>query len=91
MSNGMNALPAKLSADGNAVFNTMQQLFGALGTAVISVITAKYQAVQGLASGIAAGARTSFIVMLALGIILVLAMFGALPHTAPKAAEPASK
>ncbi|MDD5922349.1 MAG: DHA2 family efflux MFS transporter permease subunit [Eubacteriales bacterium] len=82
MSNGMSSLPAELSADGNAVFNTMQQLFGALGTAVVSVNTAKYQAVQGLADGIQAGAKNSFIVMLVLGVILVVAMFGALPRRA---------
>lgn len=82
MSNGMGALPAELSADGNAVFNTLQQLFGALGTAVVSVITAKYQAVQGLSAGIQSGARTSLILLLVLGILLVLSMFGALPHTA---------
>lgn len=80
MSNGMSALPEEFSADGNAVFNTLQQLFGALGTAVVSVITAKYQAVYGLARGIQDGARTSFLVMLALGVILVLSMFLALPQ-----------
>lgn len=80
MSNGMSALPEEFSADGNAVFNTLQQLFGALGTAVVSVITAKYQAVYGLARGIQDGARMSFLVMLALGVILVLSMFLALPQ-----------
>lgn len=80
ISNGLSALPAALSADGNAVFNTMQQLFGALGTEVVSVITNKYQAIHGLSVGIQEGARTSFLLMLVLGIILLLSMLVALPQ-----------
>ncbi|MDD6254393.1 MAG: DHA2 family efflux MFS transporter permease subunit [Eubacteriales bacterium] len=81
MSNGMSALPAELSADGNAVYNTLQQLFGALGTSVCSVIVAKHQAVQGLSAGITTGARYDFILMLVMAALLVVSMFFALPKT----------
>ncbi len=38
MVHGLNQLPQQYKADGNAIFNTMQQLAGAIGTAVIATI-----------------------------------------------------
>lgn len=36
--NGLNQLPAKYNADGSAVINTLQQVSGAIGTALASSI-----------------------------------------------------
>lgn len=80
MTNGMSALPAELSADGNAVFNTLQQLFGALGTSVCSVIVDKFQEVQGLEGGIRTGAVYDFALMLVMAIVLLIFMYNALPE-----------
>ncbi|MCI1633963.1 MAG: MFS transporter [Liquorilactobacillus nagelii] len=38
MTHGLQQLPVKLQADGNALFNTFQQFAGAAGTAIISTI-----------------------------------------------------
>lgn len=89
MSNGMSALRPELSADGNAVFNTMQQLFGALGTSVVSIIVARHQAAQGLSRGIQTGSRSAFLFMLILAVVLVIAMFGALPNAASRVTKSA--
>lgn len=40
MTNGLSQLPEELNADGNAAMNTLLQLAGAVGTAVISTIVA---------------------------------------------------
>lgn len=44
MTNGLSQLPEELNADGNAAMNTLLQLAGAVGTAVISTIVATAQA-----------------------------------------------
>jgi DHA2 family lincomycin resistance protein-like MFS transporter len=74
LTNGISALPAERSADGNAVFNTLQQLFGALGTSVCSVIVARRQAEEGLVKGMISGASSGFTLLLILGIVLTCAM-----------------
>ncbi|PJM74302.1 MFS transporter [Bifidobacterium primatium] len=40
----LNQLPARLNADGSAVMNTVQQLSGAIGTAVASTLLAEFSA-----------------------------------------------
>lgn len=44
MTNGIKHLPEQLTSDGNAVCNTLQQLSGAIGTAVVSTIISAEQA-----------------------------------------------
>ena len=46
MTNGLSQLPEELNADGNAAMNTLLQLAGAVGTAVISTIVATAQAAE---------------------------------------------
>lgn len=46
MTNGLSQLPESLNADGNAAMNTLLQLAGAVGTAVISTIVASAQAAE---------------------------------------------
>jgi DHA2 family lincomycin resistance protein-like MFS transporter len=81
LTNGINALPAERSADGNAVFNTLQQLFGALGTSVCSVIVARRQAEEGLVKGIISGASDGFTLLFFLSIVLLLAMAASVRRT----------
>lgn len=44
MTNGLRSLPDELQADGNAAFNTIQQLGGAIGTAVAASLVNEAQA-----------------------------------------------
>lgn len=46
----LNQLPAKMNADGSAVLNTIQQLAGAIGTAVASTLITEFSA-AGMRSG----------------------------------------
>ena len=59
------SLPAELSADGTAMFNTLQQFGGALGTAVIASVLAAPQSryAEDLAYATAVGARHGFIML----------------------------
>lgn len=71
MTNGLRSLPENLQADGNAAFNTIQQLGGAIGTAIATSIVNSAQAVNpgNFVAGTAAGTQTSFNVLLGIGII----------------------
>ena len=65
-------LPANLSADGNAIVNSFQQLAGAMGTAVASGIVAASQkafAHEQFAQATASGSRNAFIVLLIMFLI----------------------
>ena len=80
MTNGLSYLPERLKGDGNAAFNTLQQLGGALGTAVMtSIVNAAQASTPGsLAAGTLAGTQTAFWVLLALSataLICTLAVF----------------
>ena len=79
----LNQLPAAMNADGSAVMNTVQQLAGAIGTAVASTLIAEFSAVNrvaGMKSAVAyvAGFSASmwvFFGMAVTGEILSLLMF----------------
>lgn len=72
ITNGLNILPDNLYADGNAVYNTLQQLFAAIGTVVASSIVAAAQAnaPNDLRAGTMAGSRTVFLLFLILSVVL---------------------
>ncbi|WP_236028215.1 DHA2 family efflux MFS transporter permease subunit [Bifidobacterium pongonis] len=79
----LNQLPARMNADGSAVMNTVQQLAGAIGTAVASTLIAECSAAN-IASGMeqsasyVAGFSTSMIVFLGMAVcgeIMALLMF----------------
>lgn len=73
MTNGLSQLPESLNADGNAAMNTLLQLAGAVGTAVISTIVASAQAAEpsNLANATMIGSRHGFYV-LTLSAVLIL-------------------
>ena len=65
MTNGLSQLPEELNADGNAAMNTLLQLAGAVGTAVISTIVATAQAADpaNIAHATMLGSRHGFFVL----------------------------
>lgn len=72
MTNGLSTLPQELSSDGNAVINTLQQLAGAIGTAVCSTIVASSQAsAHTVAAGTTAGTIHAFFLLAALAVLML--------------------
>lgn len=73
MTNGLSQLPERLNADGNAAMNTLLQLAGAVGTAVISTIVAAAQASKptNLAHATMVGSRHGFYVLAASAVIIL--------------------
>lgn len=68
-------LPENLKADGNAVINTMQQLFGALGTSIISGIVAASQlGASDIAASTLAGAQNALFVLVCVACIPLVTM-----------------
>lgn len=78
MTNGLSSLPQELTSDGNAVINTLQQLAGAIGTAVCSTIVAASQAsAPTMAAGTTAGTTHAFFLLAALAILMLCCSAGA--------------
>ena len=80
MTNGLSYLPENLKTDGNATFNTLQQLGGALGTAVAtSVMNMSQASMPGdLYGGTLLGAHAAFLVLLgasAVAMVLAISVF----------------
>lgn len=79
----LNQLPSQMNADGSAVMNTVQQLAGAIGTAVASTLIAEFSAIQtraGLEQSAAyvhgfAQSMWVFLGMAVVGEVLALLMF----------------
>ena len=73
MTNGLSQLPEELNADGNAAMNTLLQLAGAVGTAVISTIVAAAQAAEpnNLAHATMLGSRHGFFVLTICAVIIL--------------------
>ena len=73
MTNGLSQLPEHLNADGNAAMNTLLQLAGAVGTAVISTIVAAAQAAEpaNLAHATMLGSRHGFYVLAGSAVIIL--------------------
>ena len=68
-------LPEDRKADGNAVINTMQQLFGAMGTSVISgVVAASQLGATDLATSTLAGAQNALLVLVCVACIPLVTM-----------------
>lgn len=83
MTYSLSCLPKDLSADGNALINSLQQLAGAAGTAVAATIVSAGQAsvpaVSRLTDGTAIGSSHVFIllaIMLAVALLCAIGMFG---------------
>ncbi len=91
----LNQLPSHMNADGSAVMNTVQQLAGAIGTAVASALITEYSS-YGLAGGMGesqaylSGFASSMRVLLGLGatgIVLASLMFRFSSRLPPEPAE----
>ncbi|MDN6853298.1 MAG: MFS transporter [Bifidobacterium crudilactis] len=84
MTDALNELPPELKADGNAMFSTLQQLMGAVGTTVMSVFIAVAQAGQGTAGSrtyalaTVAGSRSAFVCMTVVVVVSAAAMLRAM-------------
>lgn len=80
MTYSLSRLPGDLSADGNALINSLQQLAGAAGTAVAATIVSAAQSGHSasLTTGTAQGSRDVFIllaVLLAAALLMAAGMF----------------
>ena len=88
MTSGLRRLPPEWNADGNAVINTLQQLAGAIGTAVVSSTVAAAQARPGaaLAEATMSGTQSAFWLLAALAVAALVcsagAFYAARPHRA---------
>lgn len=70
---GLSSLPENRSADGNSVYNTMQQLFGALGTSVVSTVVADAQTSEAsMTAGTVTGTYHAFMILTVLAICVAL-------------------
>lgn len=76
MTSGLSQLSLAQQADGNAVFNTLQQFAGATGTSIVSVVMTlgQTQVSGSLAQRTAFGATTAFGVLLVLILINLVAL-----------------
>ncbi|WP_363473095.1 MDR family MFS transporter [Companilactobacillus musae] len=82
MTNGLKYLTNQNQADGNAIFNTLQQFAGATGTSIVSAIIALSQNNKSLstATSTAIGTQHAFIILVILGLINLLILFKAIPR-----------
>lgn len=78
MTNGLRQLPENLNADGNAVFTTLQQLAGAIGTSVVSTIVASVQAARpdDMALATMEGSRNAFYLLAVLAVAMMCCACG---------------
>lgn len=77
----LRSLPDVQTADGTAVINTLQQLFGAVGTAVASTVVSLGQAAipENIAAGTALGTHWALVLLVVVAAIMMLcAVFGVL-------------
>lgn len=83
MTDGLKYLSNTDQADGNALFNTLQQFAGATGTSVVSAIIAQSQNNSHLstATSTAIGTQHAFIVLVILGLINLCILFTFVPKT----------
>lgn len=74
MTNGLRSLPTQLNSDGNAVFSTLQQLAGAVGTSVTATVVAAAQnSLPGdMVAGTTNGTWESFVLLLVLAVVMAL-------------------
>ena len=77
MTNGQKQLSLNQRADANAIFNTLQQFAGAVGTTLASLIVAMSQANHKIdfAQATAQGSRNGFMVLFVLAIFQLLVLF----------------
>ena len=76
LTNGVKMLPANRQSDGNAIFNTLQQLAGALGTAITATIVATGQRLSpdDVVTGTLQGAQSALELLALLAILELIFM-----------------
>ncbi|MCH4165961.1 MAG: MFS transporter [Lentilactobacillus diolivorans] len=84
MTNGLAQISKDENTDGNAIFNTMQQFAGALGTAVMSLIISMSQVKSDYTGSTAVGAQRAFLLMVILEVISICAIFWGLHRSNQK-------
>ena len=77
MTNGQKQVTSDKRADANAIFNTLQQFAGAVGTTVASLVVALSQSNTSIsyAEATARGSRNAFIILLVLAVIELIILF----------------
>ena len=77
MVTGLSALENEFKADGNAVFNTLQQLAGAIGTAIVAAIISipQSQFPDNLSASTNLGSTYAFVFLLMLSFIQIICLF----------------
>lgn len=89
MTSGLKQLSYQAQSDGNAVFNTLQQFAGAVGTATAAALVAAGQASQqSTAAGTALGSWHALCLLLVLMIIESITIFLVLRHVSEAAVSP---
>lgn len=86
MTNGLKYLSSNQQADGNALFNTLQQFAGATGTSIVSAIIAQSQNNQhlSLSTATAQGSQHAFILLTILGLVNFAILFKVIPSNTQK-------
>lgn len=69
---GLNSLPGELSADGSAVLNTLQQVVGAVATAIATSMLSLGSAQRSGKAGLTLGTHYGFIFVLILAVMAVI-------------------
>ena len=70
VTNGLSFLPIDRKTDGNATFNTLQQLGGALGTAIMtSIVNAAQSGSSDLVAGTVTGTQSAFYLLVAISLV----------------------
>lgn len=88
---GLSCLPDDRKTDGNASFNTLQQLGGALGTAIMtSMVNASQSASSDIVSGTVAGTQAAFWVLLGMSAFALLCTLAALVSKRKKSKKSAA-
>lgn len=73
MTSGLSTLDKKTTTDGNAVFNTIQQISGAISTSIVAaIVTISQLGSKNLADGTATGSEHGFILLFILLIIAAI-------------------
>lgn len=89
ITNGISYLKPELMTDGNAVFNTLQQLGGAVGTAVATSIVngAQLQHAGNLLAGTVLGVHLGSFVFLGFAVVALFAMIGVFADASNRTGE----
>lgn len=88
MTSGQKGVPEKNRSDANAIFNTLQQFAGAVGTTLASLIVAISQSASNISQSqvTAKGSQMAFICLLVLAIIEWLVLYKVVDNT-PKSSQ----